>query len=92
MTGEPRRATVVALTDVVCYRLDKEGFATVIAARPDIARQISQILATREVQLQGRREAAKALEPVVHHDAILSRIRSFFGLENEPEARQSIRN
>ena len=92
MTGEPRRATVVALTDVVCYRLDKEGFATVIAARPDIARQISQILATREVQLQGRREAAKALEPVVHHDAILTRIRSFFGLEDEPETRQSIRN
>jgi CRP-like cAMP-binding protein/small-conductance mechanosensitive channel len=92
MTGEPRRATVVALTDVVCYRLDKEGFSTVLSARPDIARQMSEILAARALQLEGRREAARAAEPAEHHDAILGRILSFFGLEDEPEARQSIRN
>ena len=34
MTGEPRRATVVARTDVECYRLDKEGFESVMRARP----------------------------------------------------------
>src|SRR4029077_9143258 len=26
LTGEPRRATVIAKTDVECYRLDKAGF------------------------------------------------------------------
>ena len=32
LTGEARRATVVAETAVECYRLDKEGFAQVLRA------------------------------------------------------------
>jgi small-conductance mechanosensitive channel/CRP-like cAMP-binding protein len=90
LTGEPRRATVVALTDVVCYRLDKEGFSTVLAARPDIARQISKVLETRETQLEGYREAARGAQLPAHHAAILTRIRKFFGLEEEAVADHSI--
>ena len=30
MTGEPRRATVTAKTDVDCYRLDKQGFEHIL--------------------------------------------------------------
>src|SRR5512140_1294374 len=37
LTGEARRATVVALTAVECYRLDKAGFAQVLRQRPEIA-------------------------------------------------------
>jgi small-conductance mechanosensitive channel/CRP-like cAMP-binding protein len=84
MTGAPRTATVTARSDVVCYRLDKEGFAQVIRARPDVAEAISRVLAPRQAQLNARRQASgEAAEPE-HHDDILARIRAFFGLENAP--------
>jgi len=37
MTGEPRTATATALTEVVCYRLDKAGFKDILQRRPEIA-------------------------------------------------------
>ena len=82
MTGEPRTATVTAHTDVVCYRLDKSGFESIIKGRPDIAEAMSRILAARHEQLQDRRAAAENLarEPMRHVD-ILGRIRTFFGIE-----------
>jgi CRP-like cAMP-binding protein len=81
MTGEPRRATVTARTDVDCYRLDKAGFETVIQARPDIAEAMSRVLGARESELSGRRTAAAVPGGGESHGAILQRIRSFFGLE-----------
>jgi CRP-like cAMP-binding protein len=80
MTGEPRRATVTARTDVDCYRLDKEAFAGVLQARPEIAEGLSRILAARSSQLAhaaGEAQAAIAREP---HETLLQRIRLFFGL------------
>lgn len=82
MTGEPRRATVTAHTDVECYRLDKAGFETVIKARPDIAEAVSRVLSVRESELSGLRTsvAAPGAGAAAHGD-ILRRIRVFFGLE-----------
>ncbi len=80
MTGEPRRATVTARTDVECYRLDKPGFAAILRGRPDIAEAISKVLSTREVELRGRRAAGAALAAVAPHGDMLERIRRFFGL------------
>ncbi len=51
LTGAPRRATVMAKTDVECYRLDKEAFEEILLARPSIAEEMSHILAERTVQL-----------------------------------------
>ncbi len=87
MTGAPRSATVTARTDVVCYRLDKGGFESIIKGRPDIAEAMSRILAMRHEQLQDRRAAARNLarEPIRHAD-ILDRIRGFFGIEDAGEA------
>jgi small-conductance mechanosensitive channel len=81
MTGEPRRATITARTDLECYRLDKAGFAKILQSRPDIASEISRVLANRESELSWRREAAEASgRPAAGHDDILARIRGFFGL------------
>jgi len=81
LTGEPRHATVIALTDVECYRLDKAGFETVLRTRPDIAGELSRVLAAREVDLAGRKDAAAVAgrAPAGRED-ILARIRGFFGL------------
>ena len=58
LTGEPRHATVVARSDVECYRLDKESFRTVLLSRPAIAEEISALLAQRPDR--ARRPAGKA--------------------------------
>src|SRR6266436_2935624 len=56
MTGEPRSATVTALSDVECYRLDKEAFNDILQRRPEIAENISEILARRRVELEAALE------------------------------------
>jgi CRP-like cAMP-binding protein len=86
MTGEPRRATVTARTDVTCYRLDKAGFETILHARPDIAEAISNVLSTREAELAahfGPRPGRTAADS--HANAILARMRRFFGIEGKKE-------
>jgi CRP-like cAMP-binding protein len=87
MTGAPRRATVVALTEVECYRLDKESFNAIMSGRPEIANEISAILASRTVDLSAvegeldvdsRRRAVEA-----EHRRLVSTIKRFFGLDDE---------
>jgi small-conductance mechanosensitive channel/CRP-like cAMP-binding protein len=86
MTGEPRTATVVALTEVECYRLDKEAFNKIIVSRPEIAREISGVLATRKVELLAVREdldadaKRRALE--AEHRRLVETIQRFFGLDD----------
>jgi small-conductance mechanosensitive channel/CRP-like cAMP-binding protein len=84
MTGAPRQATVVAATDVVCYRLDKAVFQAVLRDRPELAERVAEVLARRSVDLEAvrhdldeearrRRVAEAALD-------LLGRMRRFFGL------------
>jgi CRP-like cAMP-binding protein len=84
MTGEPRRATVAALTDMLCYRLDKGSFQEIIKRRPEIAEDISHVLARREVELEAVREElseeAKRHRMNKAQTDLLDRIRKFFRL------------
>jgi small-conductance mechanosensitive channel/CRP-like cAMP-binding protein len=81
MTGEPRHATVGARTDVVCYRLDKSGFESIVRARPDIIGAISRTLAEREAELESRRALRQPGTAAAGQSDIHRRIRTFFGLE-----------
>ena len=81
MTGEPRRATVTARTDIECYRLDKEGFEDILRSRPVIVEEISRVLAARASGLPTSLEAARAEASAVESGSMLARIRAFFGLE-----------
>lgn len=83
-TGATRSATVEAINDVQCYRLDKEAFQKIVTARPQIAEDISHVLARRRVELEA---ALEGLDEVAHTKRvkdsqihILSSIRQFFGL------------
>ncbi|MCA9493477.1 MAG: mechanosensitive ion channel family protein [Myxococcales bacterium] len=86
MTGESRLASVVAQTDIECYRLDKPGFEKVLQDRPALAAEFSEILARRRVELLTVREgldaASKSERQLAERDRILDRIRVFFGLED----------
>jgi small-conductance mechanosensitive channel/CRP-like cAMP-binding protein len=85
MTGEPRTATIVAVTGVECYRLDKEAFHEIIKRRPEIAEDISHVLARRRVELEAVREGLneEAKRQRMNHAQgdLLTRIRSYFTLE-----------
>jgi small-conductance mechanosensitive channel len=80
MTGEPRRATVIARTHVDCYRLGKDGFRQILAIRPDIASEIAKVLAERKVALVQQQSSADNARRQSSHTDILASIRSFFAL------------
>jgi CRP-like cAMP-binding protein len=83
LTGAPRRASVMAKTDVECYRLDKEAFEEILLARPSIAEEVSHILAVRTAQLDS---AAQDIGATSQRDLsqsrgeILATIKRFFSL------------
>jgi small-conductance mechanosensitive channel len=83
MTGEPRAASVVAVTDLDCYRLDLDVFRELVRARPAIADRVAEILAARREALNSVRgqadEAGKKRLETAKED-LLGRIRSFFSL------------
>ena len=84
MTGEPRSATVTAKSDVECFRLDKTAFEAILRERPDIAEEISTVIANRRSELDQLRGAAGlASAHANRRDAVLARIRGFFGLDQE---------
>jgi small-conductance mechanosensitive channel len=96
MTGEPRLATVVALTPVECYRLDKEAFQKIMAERPEVAADISAVLAQRKVELQMARvdcdAAAKERRIAAAKSEMLDTVRKFFGLGGDSESLRTFRS
>jgi CRP-like cAMP-binding protein len=87
MTGEPRTSTVIANTDVKCYRLGRDEFEAIVRRRPEIAEAISLTLAHRRVGLDSAREEAseEALRERMQsaQGIMLRRIRQFFGIGAE---------
>jgi CRP-like cAMP-binding protein len=90
LTGEPRGADVVAMTDVECYRLDKEGLERILHDRPEIAEQMSHTVARRQVELESALEEldeqARRARTARAQTHILDSIQSFFGLTRTTRA------
>jgi small-conductance mechanosensitive channel/CRP-like cAMP-binding protein len=82
MTGEPRTANVVALSNVDCFRLDKEAFRDLLEKRPELAEHVAEDLARRKTELEAVREnldqAAKARRQAESKSHLVDRIRKFF--------------
>lgn len=76
LTGEARSATVVAVSSVECYRLDKKGFAQVLEKRPEIARDMTAIVEARNAERSVL--LAKAGQPTASQSDMLTRMMSFF--------------
>jgi small-conductance mechanosensitive channel/CRP-like cAMP-binding protein len=85
LSGDARSATVVAKTDVECYRLDRASFQELLAARPEIVEAVARIVAARKPELEHAREAYAAVKPEAANNgqgSLVSRIRGFLGLRN----------
>jgi CRP-like cAMP-binding protein len=86
MTGEARTATVIAGTDMVCYRIDKPAFQDVLREMPGIADQIAEILVMRRTALtaaRDEREEVKRSRVETAKQDLLGRIRGFFGMHGD---------
>ena len=85
MTGEARSATVVAVTDLESYRLDKAAFEALLHARPELVEKVAELLADRREALATVRDQASDARNRRLQTAkqdLLGRIKSFFSLES----------
>ncbi len=84
LTGADRMATVTALSDVDCWRLDRSVFHDLLKRRPEIADEVAAILAHRQVELEEVKEdlteAAQTARVHKKRDDLAAKIRMFFGL------------
>ena len=82
LTGESRSATAIARSRVDCYRLNKAGLHGFMQRLPDLAEDMSVVLADREMELAVVREkldheTALRRERETRNE-LLNRIRRFF--------------
>jgi len=78
LTGDARAATVVAKTDVECYRLDRASFQELLAAKPEIGEEIKRVMGGRRGDLDTARQAFAVAPPVAEAELrLVSRIRRF---------------
>jgi small-conductance mechanosensitive channel/CRP-like cAMP-binding protein len=84
MTGEARTASVIAATDLICYRINKAAFQQVLEETPAIADQIAEVLVMRRTALEAARDERAEVRKRRHETAkqdLLGRIRGFFGID-----------
>ena len=81
ITGDARTATVVAKTDVECYRLDRASFQELLLGRPEIAEEIKKVMGGRRGDLERVRQNYSDAPPVAEAEVrLMSRIRRLFGM------------
>ncbi len=87
LTGEPRSATVCAMTQMSALVISKASMSKVFSADPNVIEQISTILAERQYHLAGKREAANRVgqeeETQKTKRTLRASIRKFFGLREK---------
>ena len=78
LTGEPRVATCTAVRESILYEIDKAAFAAVLGAHPDLAGEISAVVATRQEQLA--RKSQVPIDAPEGRARLVSRVRDYFHL------------
>lgn len=85
LTGEERSANVTALEDVVVVVIFKDAVGKLLSLRPNLAEEISEVVEARrrglsEAKDQARLSAQTKAEIKQGANALLERIRNFFGI------------
>ena len=80
LTGDARAATVVAKTDVECYRLDRASFQELLAGRPEIVDEIQRVMGGRRGDLDTARQAFTETPPAEAELRLVGKLRRFLGM------------
>lgn len=82
LTGAPRTATVKALTETVCYEIEKEDLKLIFSKNPLVPAKISEVLVSRQAALAEYRSKMEesAASKAEQEGQLLNKIRSFLGL------------
>ncbi len=83
LTGEPRSATITAASHSIAYEIRKEHLSELLAARPELAEEISRVVAGRVLRNKEKLEST----PIEEVDAekrtvagqIMGKMKAFFG-------------
>lgn len=85
LTGSPRGATVIALTDATLYEISHDVISPILKNRPAVAEAISQSVAIRRTRNSKAMEhvdpVKQATEERSFTDDLLRKMRGFFGLD-----------
>ncbi len=86
LTGELRSASVRALEDSVCYRLERAAFEDILHGRPEIANYLSELLARRKVEIEAIRQdldaQARAAMLKGQQKSMFDKIQKLFGISS----------
>ncbi|MFL5411226.1 MAG: cyclic nucleotide-binding domain-containing protein, partial [Myxococcales bacterium] len=66
LTGEPRSATVVALSEAGLLEVDRDAFSRVFERNPDVGKELAMVIARRRIGLAD----ARALEAAPPHEVV----------------------
>ncbi|GLR81202.1 mechanosensitive ion channel (plasmid) [Azospirillum oryzae] len=82
LTGQPRSASVVACTDAVVFELSRGHLDPVLRRRPELAERLAELMAERQTRnvSQSKRQQGATPPPPAESQALLARLRGFFGL------------
>ncbi len=94
LTGEPRSASVIAVTEALVFEISKDHIAALIHSRPELAEMIAQAVTDRKlrnseaVARAGSMALASAKPSMTAQ--LLHRMLSFFGLKPKTPARLQV--
>ncbi len=83
LTGEPRVATIISVTDTYLFEVTKEDIFPLIEEQPEIFKALSKVLTERKIMTESQKDLS--LERKKHIDrnalsiSLLERIQTFFG-------------
>lgn len=78
MTGEPRKASIRAMTETRVLVVGKQDFKAILERNDGVLEDISEILADRHQQLDEAASQEESLERKTQPALLLSRIKNFF--------------
>lgn len=84
LTGEPRTATIVAISEVVVYVMGHAAFREILKKHPTLAEEMSRVLVSRQLEIEQLRVVSPETEVekqvIDRSRQLLAKIRQFFSL------------
>jgi len=94
LTGEPRSASVIALTEAMVFEISKDHLAGLIRTRPELAEMIARAVTDRKLRNSEAVAKAGALALATEKPSmtaqLLKRMLAFFGIKAKATARMQL--